>query len=178
MIGKYCEYEYICTPFIVGTYNQVHIFIKYIDNMKQIVILLMLFSCMSLFGQVRYFKDIPAELLNQLDKMGVDDTSVMDSLEGAYLNVSYKDSLNGFDFVGKKVGFILSGSVSDKADFFNSEKERYRISSTASVSVLYVFNEAQKQESGGYDAAIVYWRKFYLPKDKVIKLLKKASDKK
>lgn len=34
----------------------------------------MLFSCMSLFGQVRYFKDIPTELLNQLDKMGVDDS--------------------------------------------------------------------------------------------------------
>ncbi len=146
--------------------------------MKQIVIILMLFSCMSLSGQVRYFKDIPAELLNQLDKMGVDDTSVIDSLEGAYFNESYKDSLKGFDFIGKKVGFLTGGSKSYKSEFFNSEKEQYRISSTASVSVLYVFNEAQKQESGGYDAAIVYWRKSYLPKDKVIKLLKKASDKK
>ena len=146
--------------------------------MKQIVIILMLFSCMSLFGQVRYFKDIPAELLNQLDKMGVDDTSVIDSLEGAYLNVSYKDSLKGFDFIGKKVGFLRGGLKSYKSEFFNSEKEQYRISSTASVSALYVFNEAQKQESGGYDAAIVYWRKSYLSKDKVIKLLKKASDKK
>lgn len=138
----------------------------------------MLFSCMSLSGQVRYFKDIPAELLNQLDKMGVDDTSVIDSLEGAYLNESYKDSLKGFDFVGKKVCFIMGGMISNKSEFFKSEMERYRISSTASVSELCVFNEAQKQESGGYDAAIVYWRKSHLPNDKVIKILKKASDKK
>jgi len=146
--------------------------------MKQIVIILMLFSCMSLSGQVRYFKDIPAELLNQLDKMGVDDTSVIDSLEGAYLNESYKDSLKGFDFVGKKVCFLKGGMISNKSEFFKSEMEQYGISSTASVSVLYIFNETQKQETGGYDAAIVFWRKIYMPTDKVIKLLKKASDKK
>jgi len=38
---------------------------------------------------------------------------------------------------------------------------------------LYIFNATQKEESGGYDAAIVYWSKFILPVEKVIKRLKK-----
>jgi len=152
--------------------------------MKQIVIILMLFSCMSLFGQVhpfhkRYFRDIPTEILIELEKMGSDVSIEIDSLEGAYLNVSYKDSLNGFDFVGKKVGFILAGSVSDKADFFNSEKTRYKHNcETASLGNLYILTESQKIESGGYDAIIEYWSKRYVPLDELIKRLKKASDKK
>ena len=38
---------------------------------------------------------------------------------------------------------------------------------------LYIFNATQKAESGGYDAAIVYWSKFSLPIEDVVKRLKK-----
>ena len=40
---------------------------------------------------------------------------------------------------------------------------------------LYVFDEAEKKESGGYDAAIVYWNKRVVPKKKLIKRLKSIS---
>jgi hypothetical protein len=38
---------------------------------------------------------------------------------------------------------------------------------------LYIFNAAQKAESGGYDAAIVYWSKFVVPIEKIVNRLKK-----
>ena len=150
--------------------------------MKHFVILLMLFSWMNLFGewrpfQERYYRDIPTELINKLENMGVDNSPVVNDLEGAYLNVSYKDSLDGFDFIGKKVGFLLDGRVLDKPEFFKSERNCYikDNSEKAIPSDLYIFNETQKQESGGYDAAIVYWSKVYIPTDDVIKRLKKKK---
>jgi hypothetical protein len=44
------------------------------------------------------------------------------------------------------------------------------------VTTLYIFDETQKEESGGYDAAILYCRNLKLhtlqPETKVIKTLK------
>lgn len=37
---------------------------------------------------------------------------------------------------------------------------------------LYIFNAFQKEESGGYDAAIVYWSKFVIPIEEIINRLK------
>jgi hypothetical protein len=37
---------------------------------------------------------------------------------------------------------------------------------------LYIFDETQKKESGGYDAAIVYWSKCLIPIQDVVKRLK------
>ena len=50
----------------------------------------------------------------------------------------------------------------------HQENEKYPID----YGVLYVFNENQKKELNGYDAAIVYWSKFVIPIDKVIKRIK------
>ena len=41
--------------------------------------------------------------------MGIDNSPLLNSYESEYLNVVFKDSLNGFDFHGKKIGFINSG---------------------------------------------------------------------
>lgn len=143
--------------------------------MKHFLILLMLFSWMSLFSQVRNFSEIPTVLLNQLDQMGVDDYQLLNSSEGAYFNFYFKDSLNGFDFVGKKVGFLDHGIKRDKVGYFKLEKDRYSHNSSPNKADLYIFNEIQKQESGGYDAAIVYWSKVYIPTDDVINSLKKKK---
>ena len=44
--------------------------------------------------------------------MGIDNSPLLNSYESEYLNVVFKDSLNGFDFHGKKIGFINSGENS------------------------------------------------------------------
>ena len=136
----------------------------------------MLFSTMSSFGQIRDFKDIPKDILEKLDKMGVDASPLLNCYEGVYLNAIFKDCLKGFDFTGKKVGFIHSGAKSDKQEYFSNVKGRYHSNSTpVGGSSLYIFDATQKKESGGYDVAIVYWSKFLLPVDKVVKKLKKYT---
>ncbi|GHT62543.1 hypothetical protein AGMMS50239_16150 [Bacteroidia bacterium] len=140
--------------------------------MKHILITIMLLSSVNLFGQIRNFKDIPKDILEQLDKMGVDNSPLLNSYESAYFNVIFKDSLKGFDFTGKKVGFIYSGAKSNKQEYFKLEKDRFNRNYTPNNGTLYIFNAEQKAESGGYDAAIVYWSKFLVPIEKVVKRLK------
>lgn len=139
---------------------------------------------MSIFGQVNSFKNIPTEILGNLDKTGVDKSALLNSYESAYFNVIFKDSKKDFDFTGKKVGFIASayGKSKNKKNYFKKEKSQYKkykrtnLNYTPIVTTLYIFDETQKEESGGYDAAILYCRnlKFHivLPEAKVIKKLK------
>ncbi|HEY5507822.1 MAG TPA: hypothetical protein VIK29_04055, partial [Paludibacter sp.] len=89
-----------------------------------------------------------------------------------FLNVIFKDCLKGFDFTNKKIGFLSVGSKRNKKEFFIEERERYYNNSTTINGTLYIFNAIQKAESGGYDAAIVYWSKFIIPVEKVVKRLK------
>ena len=151
---------------------------------KYLAITIMLFFSMSIFGQVNSFKNIPTEILGNLDKTGVDKSALLNSYESAYFNVIFKDSKKDFDFTGKKVGFIASayGKSKNKKNYFKKEKSQYKkykrtnLNYTPIVTTLYIFDETQKEESGGYDAAILYCRnlKFniVLPEAKVIKKLK------
>lgn len=151
---------------------------------KYLAITIMLFFSMSIFGQVNSFKNIPTEILGNLDKTGVDKSALLNSYESAYFNVIFKDSKKDFDFTGKKVGFIASayGKSKNKKNYFKKEKSQYKkykrtnLNYTPIVTTLYIFDETQKEESGGYDAAILYCRnlKFHivLPEAKVIKKLK------
>lgn len=149
------------------------------EIMKHLAITIMLFSTMSSFGQTRDFNEIPKDILEQLDKMGVDASPLLNSYEGTYLNMIFKDSLKGFDFTGKKVGFIYSGAKSDKQEYFSQVKDRYHSNSTpVGGSSLYIFDAAQRVESGGYDAAVVYWSKFFIPTKKVVKKLKTSNPSK
>jgi len=141
--------------------------------MRYSVLIIMLLSYMNLFGQVRNFNEIPKDVLVHLDKMGTDSTPLLDSCESAYFNVIFKDNLDGFDFTNKKIGFLSAGSKRNKKEYFTEERKRFSDNSTTINSTLYVFNASQKKESGGYDAAIVYWSKFSIPMDKVVTKLKK-----
>jgi hypothetical protein len=140
--------------------------------MKYLAITIMLFSSISLFAQVRNFNEVPKDILKPLDKMGDDNSQLLNKFEGAYLNIIFKDSLNGYDFTGKKVGFIYSGAKSNKKEYFDLERNRFNRNNTPNGGVLYIFNTDQKAKSGGYDAAIVYWGKILMPVEKVVKRLK------
>lgn len=127
---------------------------------------------MSIFGQihelkVRNFSEIPKNLLENLDKMGVDSFPILNECEGRYFNFIFKiDSLE-FNLVGKKVGFLGS-----KTNYFKSLRSHDRNFTIVGGSSLYIFDAIQKEESGGYDAAVVYWSKFVIPIKEVVKRLK------
>lgn len=119
--------------------------------------------------QVSDFKKTPADLLNGLNNMGKDTSSALNNYEAKYLNFIFNLDTTHFNLSGKKVGFLGS-----KKAFFEDERERFlRGEDGVGGCGLYIFNATQKEESGGYDAAIMYWSKFILPIEKVIERLKK-----
>jgi hypothetical protein len=128
----------------------------------------------TIFRQVSYFAEIPTELLSHIDKMGVDSSLILNEYEGKYLNFIFKVNIQDFNLVGKKVAFLGS-----KIAFFKDERDWFYRGAKTGVggTTLYIFNAAQKAESGDYDAAIVYWSKFMLSVEKVIKRLKKKTKK-
>jgi hypothetical protein len=144
--------------------------------MKRLLMIITLLASMSSFGQTRElqihnFVDIPTELLAHIEKMGIDTLSVLNEYEGRYLNFIFKVDSQYFDLVGARVGFLKS-----KEDYFKETRERfYNGSTTVGGSALYIFDANQKQDSGGYDAAIVYWSKILMPTEKVVKSLKGRS---
>lgn len=133
-------------------------------------------NSMNDFGQINVqvynFSDIPNDLLENLDKMGVDSSSILNEHEGRYFNFIFQIDPQDFNFVGKKVGFSRS-----KTDYFRDTRERFsrNYSTIVGGSSLYIFDAAQKAESGGYDAAIVYWSKFLLPIENVIERLSQTK---
>ena len=138
--------------------------------MKYLVVTTLLLISMNSIGQVRDFNDIPKEILNHLDKMGIDSSALLNKYESAFLNVIFKDKLDGFDFTNKKVGFIKISGENGKIQYFEMQKKYFTDESQpCDNGTLYTFNASQKKESGGYDAAIVYWSKFIIPTDKVVK---------
>ena len=125
--------------------------------------------------QVLHFDEIPIELLNNLNKMGVNDSSLLNYYESAYFNLIFEKSRKDFDFTDKKIGFITGSSgktKSSKASYFKLEKDRFNSNYSPNGGTLYIFDEAQKEESGGYDAAITYWSKILIPIEDVVKRLK------
>lgn len=144
--------------------------------MKYLVITVMLLPSIIFLGQIRNLEDIPEYILEQLDKLGVDNSPLLNSYESAYLNMVFKDSLNGFDFTEKRVKFIKINGECEKFSYFDMQK-KYIINknSPCDNGILYIFDESQKEESGGYDAAIVYWSKKILSIKEVIKRLKKCK---
>ena len=121
------------------------------------------------------FDYIPKEILNDIDKMGVDGYLSLTDLEGKYINAIFQVNAD-INLSGKKVCF-LTGNIgtnkSNKKKFFMMERESLNFDSSPNYSVLYVFNAAQKERSGGYDAAIVSWSKKFLSVEEVIKRLRK-----
>lgn len=119
--------------------------------------------------RVRDFSEIPTDLLENLDKMGVDSSSILNEYEGRYLNFIFKIDPEEFNLIGKKVGF-----TSSKIEYFEQTRERFLINSNVvGGSGLYVFNAEQKIESGGYDAFVTMWCKFVMPIEDVVKRLQK-----
>jgi hypothetical protein len=131
----------------------------------------------NLFGQARNFKDVPKEIFEQLNEMGIDNMPLLNSYESVFFNVFFKSERKDFDFTNKKVGFYSNGKRS-KIHYFDMQKKHFVDKKyPCDNGTLYIFDSAQKEESDGYDAAIVYWDKFLLSTKDVVKRLKRRTGK-
>jgi len=83
--------------------------------------------------QVHNFSEIPKDLLENIDKMGVDNSSILNEYEGRYLNFIFNIDPQDFNLVGKKVGFW-----GNKIDYFNDTRSTDRNFKTVGGSSLYI----------------------------------------
>jgi hypothetical protein len=147
--------------------------------MKNVLSIILFAICsfnVNLFGQIKRFEDMPQEILEQMDKMGVDDCPLLTELESNYFNILFQNYRKDFDFTAKKIAFITGSSgttFGDKKEYFEGERISLQRNSFPTPAQLLVFNDAQKAESNGYDAVIAYWCKVLLPVKKAVKTLKK-----
>ena len=116
---------------------------------------------------IRSYEDIPEELLINLDKMGVDNSSELNEYESRYLNLFFNVDPQ-IDLVGKRVAFLHYNS--NKMDYFNNDDKQEKLLIIVCCA-LYVFDPTIADDCG-YDAAVVSWSKVLIPIDKVIKRLK------
>lgn len=116
------------------------------------------------------------EIMEQTDRIETEDTLLLNETEGAYLNKIFETTRKDFDFTNKKVGFLTGSSgkkMSSKEHYFDMHKKHsINANYPCDNGALYVFNATQKMESGGFDATIVYWSKFAIPIEDVVKSLK------
>lgn len=128
-------------------------------------------NCRTAIRHIPSFSEIPEDILRNIEKMGNDDSEIINKYEAEYLNFIFLEDRDNFDFFEKKVGFIMSSSKKNKKHYFQEERNRYLDNLDPSFGQLFIFNEIQK-EKYGYDAAIVYWCKFMKTPDEVIMILK------
>lgn len=144
--------------------------------MKLILLIFTFFPLIEISAEIQNYNEMPSNIMDQMDKMGVDDSPALNAYESAYLNAFFKGNPSTFDFSGKKVHFLLNGKC-DKKTFFDKEKERIERKDSPTSCQLYVFNEAQKLESGGCDAVIILWSKFILSEQEILKRIKRGESK-
>lgn len=132
------------------------------------------------YPMLNEYGNIPKSILNDIDKMGMDDSLFLTELEGKYCNAIAGISEKEFNFGKSKVAFFKGniGSIRiDKKTYFSMEREHFKRGVTDSTSryfgTLYIFNAAQKAKSGGYDAAIVRLSKKRPSMKEVVRQLKK-----
>lgn len=145
------------------------------------LILFLLFTGSTTYGQVF---GIPIEKIDKtifkyLDECGKDNEPDLNSAESNYLNaIMYRHAKRPYDFSHKRIAFVTGTSgktISGKQAYFDLEKKRLQDRDNTSLNggQLVIFNELEKQQSGGNDAVIVYWSKLLATKKGLIKLLSK-----
>lgn len=118
------------------------------------------------------FSDITDTILANRDKMGKDTSSALNDYEAAFIGQVFGLDSRNYSLTGKKVAFLP-----DKIDYFRQTRERYESrESIVGGSVLYLFNSAQKDASGGYDAAVLYWSYFIYPTERIVRILRKRDE--
>lgn len=118
--------------------------------------------------------EFPERILADMDKTGLDNSPFLNRYESAFLNELLPDSLKCFDFTNKKVGFITACVGCSKKGCFEMHRKHFADDKYALDSgMLYILDDRQKKESGGFDAVILTWYKFILSEKEILKLLTK-----
>lgn len=107
-----------------------------------------------------------------IEHCGLDNDAKLNNDEAQFLNNYYKDR-GAFDFSEKKLAFITGGGgaiISSKSEYFSHVKQWKDNHNTTIETKLVVLTSEEKESSGGYDAIILFWVKFF-PKSQKQKII-------
>ncbi len=90
--------------------------------------------------------------------VGNDTSSVLTPQDASFLNQIFKHSKGAFDFSGKNIAIVRTqtNSVVTKSEFINKVKKHLEGDFLYPYDFLYILNDKEKNESGGFDAVIIY----------------------
>lgn len=131
-----------------------------------------------IYHMTNKYRDIPQALLNNIDKIGIDESPLLSSQEAEYIRSLLSEEI---DMSGKKLAFLTgnTGSIRGyKKDFFDIIRKSLKggdCSRLRYFGTLYVFTLSQKKELGGYDAAVVYGSKKLNTTQEVTKKIKNST---
>ena len=96
--------------------------------------------------------------------------SVLTDTQSLWLNIFF-DSIRGdFDFTDKKVAFLAGYHRIPLSEYLSNKSITQYPNARGH---LYILTDSEKEETGGYDAAISTYTKWSVPHEKVVKLVKK-----
>ncbi len=110
------------------------------------------------------------------DSLGLDSTSALNKFEIAYFDSLFVSEK--YDFHNKKIAYIIgeerfwAEALITKDKFFSLFKKPHSIYGRG----LYILNEIEKKDSGGYDVVIIAQCKAYNPKD-IVSILNGTKQK-
>ena len=114
----------------------------------------------------------------EIDSLGLDNNSLLNKYESAFIKNQFEKDSIIFDFTDKRIAFYegLTG-FKTKKEYFDDCREWLENGQDGALQII-ILSEAEKKESGGFDAIIVAWsKKAVNPKMKsyLIEELKRAS---
>lgn len=110
-----------------------------------------------------------------LDMSKIDNNSTLNKYESDFLNHYLKDERKQFEFTDKRIIFVTGSTgneIRSKIDYFNEIDNWNKKYNRKIATSLYIFNDEENEESGGYDAILTYWVKTVPNKQKIIKKVK------
>ena len=99
----------------------------------------------------------------RLGEVGIDDDPTLTYDEASILNSMFSETLDGYDFSGKRIAYYTGSSASkhqSKSEFFETIGPYLRLETEHKPPVVLVeFSADERAESGGYDAVLLSYVK-------------------
>lgn len=96
---------------------------------------------------------------DNLKLVGNDNSKLLSNQDAEFFNRIYKFQRDTFDFTNKKVAYINTNDadqIKSKNGYIRKIKKHLEDDFLYPTDYLFVFNDNEKKETGGYDAVIVY----------------------
>lgn len=163
-------------PYKFETYLSIPFIYQLMKKTVLFIYLLLAFTY-TLYGREKSMEYIPKNIIQCLDKVGLDSSAVLSTSESAFLNYFFEKQRGSFSFDDKTVFFLTgnNGAIkSTKNTFFRKIKLGLNIGIMPSQAMqqLLIFDGFEKKLTD-YDAVIITGSKKYLTKKGVIKHIKK-----